>query len=220
MLKSIKLRYLNKCSSVKSLQKEVTIGMQERLPWHFPSKMEEPQHCGSQHCKLQKGQPASLELNFKSKLRDIQTFERNGRGKAVYFIYRNILELSLVAYVTVIAQPWPFCTGNTGIPSVRAFWAQIRPCKHHSVSIMRRESNSRQCIANCGCPGRDIISNVQEMAYAVIRSRIRPCPGGIKAVAPLSRGVFLFLWLTGVLKYPTSQMSHRELSPGLYRTPL
>ena len=43
---------------------------------------------------------------------------------------------------------------------------------------------------------------------------------GIKAVAPLSRGVFLFLQLTGVLKYPTSQLSHCELSPGLYRTPL
>ena len=40
--KSIKLRYLNESGSVKSLQKEVTIGMQKRLPWHFPSKMEEP----------------------------------------------------------------------------------------------------------------------------------------------------------------------------------
>ena len=78
--------------------------------------------------------------------------------------------------VMVIAQSWPFCTGNTCISSVQAFWAQIQPCKHCGVSIMGRKSNSRQCIANCGYPGCDIISNVQEMAYVVIHSRICHVP--------------------------------------------
>ena len=72
--------------------------------------------------------------------------------------------------VTVIAKPWPFCTGKTGILGVPALWARIRPCKHCSVSIMGRKSISQQDIANCGCPGHDVISNVQEMAYAVIHS--------------------------------------------------
>ena len=39
-------------------------------------------------------------------------------------------------------------------------------------------------------------------------------PRGIKVVVPLSREVFLFLQLTGALKYPTSQLSHCQLSPG------
>ena len=77
--------------------------------------------------------------------------------------------------VMVIAW-WPLCTRNTGIPSVRAFRAQIRPCKHRGVSITGRKSNSWQCVANCGCPGRDVILNVREMAYAVIRSCIRHDP--------------------------------------------
>ena len=46
------------------------------------------------------------------------------------------------------------------------------------------------------------------------------CPRGIKAVVPLSQGVFLFLRLTRVLKYPTSQLGHCELSWGLYWAPL
>ena len=69
-----------------------------------------------------------------------------------------------------------FCTGKTGILGVRALRAWVRPCKHHSVSITGRKSNSQQCVANCGCLGCDVISNVWEMAYAVIRSRIRHDP--------------------------------------------
>ena len=78
--------------------------------------------------------------------------------------------------VTAIAQPWPFCTGNTGISSVQAFWAWIRPCKHCGVLITGGKSNSRQRVANCGYPGRDVILNVWEMAYAVIRNRICHVP--------------------------------------------
>ena len=49
-------------------------------------------------------------------------------------------------------------------------------CKPRSVSITGRKNNSRQHVANCGYPGCDVISNIREMAYAVICSQIRHVP--------------------------------------------
>ena len=52
----------------------------------------------------------------------------------------------------------------------------IRSRKHRGMSITGQKSNRQQRIANLGCLGHDVISNVQEMAYAVIHSRIRHNP--------------------------------------------
>ena len=96
------------------------------------------------------------------------------------FQHQNCMGIKPVSpcslFVTMIAQPWSFCTGNTSISSVRAFWAWIHPCKPHSVLITGRKNNSWQHIANCGYLGHDVILNVREMAYVVIRSRIRHVP--------------------------------------------
>ena len=64
-----------------------------------------------------------------------------------------------------------WCTGCLGPAG-----PGIQSHKHRGMSIMGWKSNSWQRIANRGCPGHDVISKVQEMAYAVIRSRIRHDP--------------------------------------------
>ena len=53
-------------------------------------------------------------------------------------------------------------------------WLWPRKCR--SMSITGQKSNHQQYIANCGCPGHDIIPNVHEMAYAVTGHRIHHNP--------------------------------------------
>ena len=70
-------------------------------------------------------------------------------------------------FVTVIGKPLPVARALRALDMVPSIPQYVD---------YRTESNYRQCVANTGCPGRDVISNVQEMAYVVIRSCIRHNP--------------------------------------------
>ena len=74
--------------------------------------------------------------------------------------------------VMVIGKPWPFCMERLvyRLPGPSGPW--IQSCKHRGISITGWKSNSRQRVANHGCSGCGVISNIREMVYVVIHSRI------------------------------------------------
>ena len=87
------------------------------------------------------------------------------------------------------------------------------------MAIMGWKSNDWQHIASCGCPARDIISNVREGAHAVIRNRVHHIPGVYKRLCP-NLGESFCSSGDRSTQIPHQPVSHREPSPDPDRAPL
>ena len=66
----------------------------------------------------------------------------------------------------------------------------VRPHNHRGMATTARKSNHWQCIAIGGCLARNVISNVQKGAHAVLRNCVRHILGVYKPLRPNPRESF------------------------------
>ena len=86
--------------------------------------------------------------------------------------------------VMVTAKPKPVLPEKLVDQYPGPFGHWVRPRNHHSMAITERKSNNWQRVTSHGCPARDVISNVQKGAHAVIRNCVRHIPGVYKRLHP------------------------------------
>ena len=86
--------------------------------------------------------------------------------------------------VTVTPKPKPVLWEKLvdQYPGPFEHWVRLR--NHRGMAIMGWKSNDWQCVANRGCPARDVISNVRKGVHAVICNHVHHILGIYKRLGP------------------------------------